>query len=208
MAAERVSIKVSQEVVLEGVLRPGSGEDGRGALVLHPHPLYGGSMDNNVVEALLAAAAQSGRAGLRFNFRGVGASTGTHGGGRDEVEDVLAALAWLEERGYEDLVLMGYSFGSLVGAQAAGKWPRLQAGVWISPPLSLGELAPWPQGHGPLLIMCGQNDQFTSLAGLEAHVQQMGGARGRLKLAPGGDHFWMGKESVLIEEVAAFIDKL
>src|ERR1700720_4593000 len=101
---------------LEGLLAAGGG-DSPAAVVCHPHPSYGGSMLNNVVEAILAAMWQLGYATLRFNFRGVGGSEGEHDGGRGEAEDAAAAMAFLlSQPGVRKTgaVMAGYSFGAMV----------------------------------------------------------------------------------------------
>src|SRR5215472_17889918 len=86
----------SGELRLEGVIaKPGISTVERGAVICHPHPLYGGSMYNNVVEAALEAMWRLGWATLRFNFRGVGESEGAHGGGSGEVDDAVAAVHFL-----------------------------------------------------------------------------------------------------------------
>ena len=141
MAGQKVEVKVDDRVTLRGEFTQG---DKGGAMVLHPHPLYGGSMHNNVVEALVRAAGAAGWAALRFNFRGVGGSSGSHDEGRGEQDDVLAAAQWMAQRTPGPLVLMGYSFGSLVGSAAAGRVAGLAGGVWVSPPWVMGPLTPWP----------------------------------------------------------------
>src|SRR5271167_354933 len=93
MDEKQVSFR-SGDLTLEGLLaNPGGGAPA--AIVCHPHPLYGGSMYNNVVDAILEAMWPAGYATLRFNFRGVGGSEGEHDGGRGEVDDALAALAFI-----------------------------------------------------------------------------------------------------------------
>ncbi len=206
MSEESVRIEVDQQVSLAGGYTPALRARGA-ALVLHPHPLYGGSMHNNVVEALVQAAAGAGWAALRFNFRGVGGSTGSHDQGRGEQEDVVAAAAWLGRRVEAPLVLLGYSFGALVGCQAAPRIPELAGGVLVAPPLILGDLPPWPQDAGPLLLIAGTEDEFTRVGWLEGYVQEMG-ARGSLITVEGGDHFFWGGESVLIKQVQEFLGKL
>lgn len=206
MAEEAVRIEVDEEVTLAGGWRLPAAPKGA-AVVLHPHPLYGGSMDNNVVEALMRAAERAGLAALRFNFRGVGRSTGRHADGMGEVADVLAAAAWVRARAPEPLVLMGYSFGTLVGARAAGGIANLAGGVWVSPPLVLGELPSWPAEAGPLYMTVGTADQFTDLPKLKAYAGQMG-TRVTLKVAEGGDHFWWDDESVLTRDILEFVHKL
>lgn len=207
MPEQTISIPVDREVTLEGAFTPAAHPSRGGGLVLHPHPQYGGSMHNNVVETLLRALTSQGMAGLRFNFRGVGASTGQHDQGRAEQEDVLAAAAWLAERQPGPLVILGYSFGSLVGAAAADRIKGLIAGVWAAPPLIMGPLPPWPRDAGPLLAAAGDRDQFTRLDELRAYMEQLG-ARGSLEILKQVDHFFMGGESVLFEKVSHFLADL
>lgn len=204
MSEQRVSIEVGGGVSLEGGHSLPAGPAKGQAVILHPHPLYGGSMRNNVVEALLAGALAAGWGALRFNFRGVGGSSGAHDGGRGEQEDVVAAAAWLAGAHPGPLALMGYSFGTLVGAAAAARVPGLAAGVWVAPPLVMGELAPWPPDAGPLLLIAGHDDEFGRVAGLEAYAAGLG-ARARLLALEGVDHFFGGVESVLTRESAAWL---
>lgn len=206
MSKERVTIPVDRQVSLDGVFYL-PGQPAGAALVLHPHPLYGGSMHNNVVMALAQGAEQAGWAALRVNFRGVGRSTGRHDEGRGEQEDVIAAARWLRARVPGPLALMGYSFGCLTGARAAGRVEGLSGGVWVSPPYILGDLPPWPEGAGPLLMMSGDADEYGDTAKLEAYDQAMG-ARSTLILTPGGDHFWGGGESALTRGSTRFLQKI
>lgn len=201
MTGESVRIPVDDEVTLAGEFRPGRGG---GVVVLHPHPQYGGSMHNNVVEALLRGAVAAGWAGLRFNFRGVGGSTGRHDHGKGEQDDVLAAASWLAGRAEGPLVLAGYSFGSLVGSLAAGRVGGLAGGVWVSPPWVMGPLAPWPEAAGPLLVLTGGRDEFGDLAALEGYMAGIG-ARGRSETYTEADHFWWGVESALSEQTEQFL---
>ncbi len=92
----------------------------RAAVICHPHPLYGGTMHNKVVFRLAKAARQSGAAVLRFNFRGVGSSSGSHDDGRGEQDDCRSAISYMRER-YQELPLLvgGFSFGSRVALQVA-----------------------------------------------------------------------------------------
>jgi alpha/beta superfamily hydrolase len=207
MNEQAVGIRVDEAVSLEGGLTQPAGAARGQALILHPHPLYGGSMRNNVVEALLRGALAAGWGCLRFNFRGVGRSSGTHDGGRGEQDDVIAAAAWLAARHPGPLALMGYSFGTLVGAAAAARVPGLAAGVWVAPPLAMGELAPWPQDAGPLLLIAGDDDEFGRVAALGAYAAGLG-ARARLLALEGVDHFFWGVESVLEKESMAWLESV
>ncbi|MCF8033959.1 MAG: hypothetical protein K9K66_14225 [Desulfarculaceae bacterium] len=206
MSEERVFIEVNEQVTLEGGLS--LPPDPKGALlVLHPHPLYGGSMHNQVVLALVQGAEQAGWAALRINFRGVGRSTGRHEDGVGEQQDVIAAAAWLRRRVPGPLALSGYSFGCLAGANAAGRVQGLSGGVWVSPPYILGDPPLWPEGAGPLLIMSGDADEYGDTAKLMAYDQAMG-ARSTLILTPGGDHFWSMGGSALTRESTRFLRKI
>ncbi|MBI4800359.1 MAG: alpha/beta hydrolase [Desulfarculus sp.] len=204
MSQERQRIPVNPGVTLEAALSLPTEPAKAAALILHPHPLYGGSMDNNVVQALEQAALAAGWAALKFNFRGVWPSTGQHDHGQGEQQDVIAAAAWLRDRLGLPLGLLGYSFGTLVGSATAPRLGAIAAGAWIAPALVLGPLAPWPPHAGPLLLVAGDRDPYTRLEGLEAYAQGLG-TRGRLVTLPEADHFLGGRESVLIQEVSAWL---
>src|SRR5215510_1471976 len=121
--AQLVRFQSADGLSLEGRLT--AGERDRGVVLCHPHPLYGGSMLTPVILTVEAAFRAAGFTTLAFNFRGVGGSEGTHGEGRTEVEDVAGALVRLGAA-LEDPALVavaGYSFGSLVGGQAAAADP-------------------------------------------------------------------------------------
>ncbi|RLJ02607.1 MAG: alpha/beta hydrolase, partial [Candidatus Aenigmatarchaeota archaeon] len=113
MKEEKVFFQAG-DVKIEGMLYNAPGE--KGAVVTHPHPLYGGDMHNNVVETVVQAYREKGYATLRFNFRGVGRSTGSYDEGIGEQEDVRAALAYLTGTGKTSIDLAGYSFGAWVNA--------------------------------------------------------------------------------------------
>ncbi len=99
---------------------PGSGPPLLAAVICHPHPLFGGTLHNKVVHTLARTVRASGGATLRFNFRGVGTSEGTHDGGPGEVRDALAAVTWARVRWPGvPLVLAGFSFGGAVAIEAA-----------------------------------------------------------------------------------------
>lgn len=206
MPQQQVWIDSEPSVSLEAVYKPGASAPG-GAVILHPHPQYGGSMDNNVVEALARGAAEAGWASLRFNFRGVGGSSGQHGGGGPEAGDVAAAAQWLRQRQQGPVALLGYSFGAYVGSLAAAKVEGLHGGFWVSPPLIIGPLEPWPAALGPLLMACGERDQFTDLAGLETYARQQG-AHCSLSTYAEVDHFWWGRESELKSLTSRFLANL
>lgn len=162
-----------------------------GVVVCHPHPQFGGSMENELVVALASALGAAGLATLRFDFRGVGRSSGTYDDGRGEVEDVVAAAALLRERlGTPRVTLVGYSFGSVMALRAGLVAPdATTAVVAVAPPvrmLGLDFLAGCPL---PLAFVTGDRDQFCPLQALESARERFAPAS-TLALVPGADHFF------------------
>lgn len=156
--------------VLEAILKQPSGTRRGVGLVCHPHPLGGGTMHNKVVFRAAAGLVDAGLTALRFNFRGVGASTGVHNEIEGGVEDVYDALNWLADK-YpdEDLTLAGFSFGSRVGMQAGMADPRVKRLISIGTPVEkyrdYGFLADVAK---PILFLHGDRDEFCSVAGLRS----------------------------------------
>jgi hypothetical protein len=175
-----------------------------GVVVAHPHPLRGGSMDNNVVIALCQGLQAAGIASLRFDFRGVGRSEGKYGEGVDEVFDVLGALAFLAEQpeiASDRVGLAGYSFGARVSLAAAPKAPQLRALLCVAPPLR--EPLPADAQPGcPLLVMVGDHDGVLA-EGAERYASYLPDPQ-RLHVVPGTDHFWRGFEPVLTDAAHDF----
>ena len=100
-----------------------AGVKGKGVVITHPHPLYGGTMDNPIVETVQRAYRRDGYATLRFNFRGVGGSRGTYDDGIGEQTDVRAAIAYVESMNVGAVDLAGYSFGAWVNSGVAADSP-------------------------------------------------------------------------------------
>ncbi|MEM4700477.1 MAG: alpha/beta hydrolase [Candidatus Nezhaarchaeales archaeon] len=201
-----VSFK-SGGLTLEGVLHVPSGVRRAPAVVVcHPHPLYGGSMHNPVVVEVCRSLEVSGLAALRFNFRGVGASEGSYGGGVGEVEDVRAALDFLssvESPEPSGLGLAGYSFGAHVAAHAAAQDPRVGALALISPPLAMYDFGLLRGFDRPKLAVWGDLDELVGATPEE--VANVVGEPRRLVLVKGADHFWAGREGEVGSIVAAFL---
>ena len=192
---EQVDIQAG-DVTLEARFIPGTVL--AGAVITHPHPLYGGSMDNNVVWTASRALGDRGWATLRFNFRSVGASTGRYGEGRAEVADVVAAMAFLKSRMPGPCYVVGYSFGAAVAARALHEGLETAGAVLIAPPLAFMDLAFLPETPGLHLIIVGERDDLCPLADLEALL----GRRQPpvdLRIVPGADHFFGGREKELYQ---------
>lgn len=187
---------------LEGVLHLPSSVPAPGVAVLHPHPHYGGDMENNVVHAACRALASNGCVALRFNFRGTGRSEGMFDSGAGERDDVRAAFAYLTdlpEVDGERLGLAGYSFGAMVASEVADS--SLKAVVLISPPAAVTDLR---VPHScPTLVLGGDEDMFAPPDRLRVLA---GAARSatELRIVAGADHSWSGYEDELGEALGAF----
>jgi uncharacterized protein len=193
----------SGDLTLEGLIA-NPGGDAPAAVVCHPHPLYGGSMYNNVVDAVLAAMWQAGYATLRFNFRGVGASDGEHDGGPGEVDDAVAALAFLlAQPGVrkEGAIMAGYSFGAMVAVTAGYARADVARIVAVALPLAMAD-ARIPDGATkPVLLVSGDRDSYSPVAGLQALESKIGGSA-RLEIIAGADHFFGGHETELSRAIS------
>ena len=150
---------------LEAILKEPSGERRGVGLVCHPHPLGGGTMHNKVVFRVAAGLVDAGLTTLRFNFRGVGASTGEHDeieGGKEDVRDVLDYI----ESKYpgEDLTLAGFSFGSRTALEVGYNDPRVARLISIGTPIDkYGDYEFLSQTTKPVLFIHGDRDEFGSL---------------------------------------------
>jgi len=172
---------------LEAIYQPVASA-ARIALVMHPHPLYGGTMHNKVVYRAAKALEAAGFATLRFNFRGVGDSTGSHDGGRGAAEDARIALDYLlaHQPAARELVIAGFSFGAAVTLRFGCAETRAHSLIAIATPadwLDAGLLA----GCGkPIAFIHGDQDDVAPLARLERLV-----SRDRIRVIRGADHFFM-----------------
>jgi alpha/beta superfamily hydrolase len=196
---ERTIVEVEGGLTLEA--RLALVDPGRGGLVLcHPHPLYGGDMDNPVVVRAAEVAREVGLATLRFNFRGVGASEGSHDNGRGEQDDVRAALTTLRSRlATGPLGLAGYSFGAWVSSRVAVPSAGLAALGLIAPPLSMfGFDALDPNGLS-VLIAAGTRDPYCPATDLDRLAARLPEAA--IAHIEGADHFFFGKLFPLGEAV-------
>lgn len=176
---------------------PGPGTARRGtAVIAHPHPLFGGTMENKVVQTLARAFVQSGWVALRFNFRGVGASEGRHDEGRGELDDMLALVAGEAPQG--PLALAGFSFGSFVASRAvAALWPTRPADkiVLVGTAAMRFEVATLPpEAHDATLVIHGEHDDTVPLASVLdwARPQTL-----PVTVVPGGSHFFHGQLPLL-----------
>jgi alpha/beta superfamily hydrolase len=161
-------------------------------VVCHPHPLYGGTMQNKVVHTLARAMQELGAPTVRFNFRGVGGSAGAYDGGVGELEDALAVCDWARRRWRCDaLWLAGFSFGSAVALQAAGS-VRPGALVTVAPPVGRIIVAPVARPSCPWLVVQGDRDELVDVAQVREWVAGYAPPP-RLVVLPGAEHFFHGR---------------
>jgi len=161
------------------------------ALIAHPHPLHGGTLDNKVVQTLARAFVELGYTAVRPNFRGVGASAGAHDEGRGEVDDLAAALAWARARfSPERVVLAGFSFGAAVQTRLATHIAPERM-VLVGLAVNRIEVDRVPSDT---LVIHGELDETVPLADVLAWARRIDQP---VIVVPGTDHFFHGKLQVL-----------
>lgn len=191
--------------MLEGLLRAPDADDApprMAALVCHPHPIGGGTMHNKVVFRVAQALGELGMPALRFNFRGVGRSTGSYDEGRGEADDVRAALDELARR-YPGvpLCLAGFSFGSWVGLPIGCDDVRVTQLVGAGVPVRLLAVDTLSTCAKPKLIVQGERDQYGPIDELRGWFARLAEPKA-LAVISGADHFFTEQQ----HELRAAID--
>jgi len=184
------------------VVTAASDQPVRGAVAIaHPHPLYGGDRFNPVVDALFDALPRVGFHCLRFDFRGVGNSSGEHDGGDAERLDVAAAVDFLSGL-HDDIWVAGYSFGSIVALDVIE--PRVSGWIAVAPPLTAMRsdvLA--ARDPRPKLVLAAEHDQFTPASAAEPIVSSWTNAS--IDTIANGDHFLAGRTRAVAEAAARWL---
>ena len=200
----------SGELSLEGVLSIPEGVGPFPAVIIcHPHPLYGGSMENNVVNSLVEALTQSAFVSLKFNFRGVGGSQGRFSQGAGEQDDVQSAISFISTIAEADAArigLAGYSAGAGFALPVGFKNNQVKALAAISPPLSLFDFEFLKDCLKPKVLILGNKDDFTSTSQFLQFCQHLPEPKD-CEITEGADHFWWGYESHLSSKVTTFFSK-
>ncbi len=199
---------------IEGKYYQSSNEKAPVALILHPHPLYGGSMNNKVVYSIYRAFVQNELSVLRINFRGVGKSQGEFDGGVGELTDAATALDWLQLHNplTSQYWIAGFSFGSWIALQLIMRRPEINNFIAVSPPVNKFDfsfLAPCPI---PGLIIHGDQDSIvdeTSVINLSDKLSKQKHIKVDYKSIAGADHFFRNKigdlETLVSDHVLQFI---
>jgi len=195
----------SGDVTLEGRLSVASA--GAAAVVIcHPHPSYGGSMDNNVVYAVRDAVAKAGLTALLFNFRGVGRSGGRSTGELTDSRDAAAAVDFLAAGSGlkpKAIYLVGYSYGAWVGIFHALSDTRVAAWAAISPPTGMFDFSYLTASPVPKLIVCGDMDDFVEAHELKRIYDRLSEPKNFISVH-GADHFYWGQEAAVKKEIEYF----
>lgn len=172
------------------------------ALLCHPHPQYGGSMHDGVLAIAAGVLSANGIAHLRFNFRGVGGSAGQFDNGKGEGDDICAAWNWLAEQSHngdaqtpwDQMLLIGYSFGAATAWSVRERCPNLQQLVLIAPPT---QAMPFVGSAGAIntQVVVGDRDSYCDLAALPEGAATT--------VLSGADHFFSGSTSELQDAISA-----
>jgi uncharacterized protein len=207
-----VRIPVSEgEVSLVGLFQ--EGENGRNAILCHPHPLYGGNMENNVVDTARHALTECGWGTLRFNFRGVGGSGGQPGQSENDAQDLVEVSEYLRSKHSKTelsgpIDLAAYSYGAWVALEAIRRGLRPHSLILFSPPLDFMSFAGLELPKVPLLITIGNQDEFCSVESLRNWLSGQPNAEDAvLEILPYCDHFYWDFGNELSAKVKAFLRK-
>ena len=182
------------------------------AIILHPHPQFGGTMNNQIVYHLYYLFAERGFSVLRFNFRGVGRSQGMFDHGAGELSDAAAALDWVQSINPEarSCWIAGVSFGSWIGMQLLMRRPEIEGFISIAPPANRFDfsfLAPCPSSG---LFVHGDQDRVAPIKEVMGLIEKLKTQKGIViehAVVPGANHFFENKVEPLIAQVGTYLDK-
>jgi hypothetical protein len=197
---------------LEGRFHPGRSRNSPIAIILHPHPQFGGTMNNPVVYHLYYTFANRGFAALRFNFRGVGRSQGVFDHGQGELSDAAAAIDWAQANNPDARAcwIAGISFGAWIGMQLLMRRPEVEGFISVAAPANLYDfsfLAPCPSSG---LFVHGDKDAVVPVAAVQQLVEKLKTQKGIVieqQTVKGANHFFDAKIEDLIEVVDDYLDR-
>ena len=197
---------------LEGRFHPSKQRGAPIAIILHPHPQFGGTMNNQIVYNMYYAFAERGFSVLRFNFRGVGRSQGGFDHGSGELSDAAAALDWAQSINPEARAcwIAGVSFGAWIGMQLLMRRPEIEGFISIAPPANRFDftfLAPCPSSG---LFVHGDQDRVAPLKEVMSLIEKLKTQKGitiEHAIIKGANHFFENSVDDLIAEVSAYLDR-
>ena len=196
---------------IEGRFSPAPRPRAPVAMILHPHPNAGGTMNNRIVQELYKTFQRRGFATLRFNFRGVGKSQGTFDNGVGELSDAASALDWIQSFHPEAQTtwIAGFSFGAWIGMQLLMRRPEIRGFISIAPPANLHDfsfLAPCPSSG---LIIHGDQDKVVPPKDVQVLVDKLKTQKGikiDQQIMRGANHFFENNVDELIEACSDYLD--
>lgn len=197
---------------LEGRYSPAQNSNAPIAVIMHPHPLHGGTMSNKVVYLMNQAFVANGFATMRFNFRGVGRSQGSFDDGAGELSDAASALDWMQtmHKSHGPIWVAGFSFGAWISMQLLMRRPEITGFVSVAPPANMFDfsfLAPCPCGG---LIVQGDKDGIVPEKSVADLVSKLRVQRGKLaidyRLVPEANHFFKDREEQLAAELTDYLN--
>jgi alpha/beta superfamily hydrolase len=182
------------------------------ALMLHPHPQHGGTMNNKVVYTLFHAFARQGFSVLRFNFRGVGRSQGSFDRGEGELSDAASALDWLQtyNENARSCWIAGFSFGAWIGMQLLMRRPEIQGFISVAPPANMYDfsfLAPCPSSG---LVLQGDKDELVPEPSVQKLVQKLSAQRDieiDYRIVKSANHFFTNQLDEMAGHVEEYLSK-
>jgi len=201
MIEEKIRFR-SQGLSIEGLVCTQNGE--KGAVITHPHPLYGGTMYNQVVEVLAKVYQGKGFSTLRFNFRGVGQSEGSYDQGNGESEDVRSALLFFHDMGKGDCDLAGYSFGAWVNAKTKGIETLCKRLIMVSPPAGLLDFSSLFPNVKIEAILTGSEDDIAPVDRIKS-LTSIWNSGIHCEVIQGADHFYSGRTEILESALSRLI---
>jgi len=195
---------------IEGRFHKNENKNAPAALVLHPHPKHGGTMNNKVVYNIYHAFVRNGFSVLRFNFRGVGRSQGKFDNGVGELSDAATALDWLQLQNQDASTfwISGFSFGAWIAMQLLMRRPELEGFVTVSPPANMYDfnfLSPCPSSG---LILQGDQDSIVpveDVTKLATKLSSQKNSRLDFRVIHGGDHFFRNHMGELVTNLDEYI---
>ncbi len=194
---------------LEATLKGPTGEPRGAAIVCHPHPLHGGTMHTKAVYRAAQGLNDAGLYALRFNFRGVGTSTGSHDDGVGEQDDLRAAIDWLEkEAPLLPLVVGGFSFGSMVGLSVGAEDHRVVSLLGLGLPVEIDDRYDYSylaKTEKPILVVQGEDDEFGSGERIAETLSPLGSHISLVRVT-GADHYFADRLDELRAAVRGYYE--
>ena len=204
VAIEKLIIP-NNEIKLEAELfQSKNGKEKPIVLICHPHPQFGGNMYNNVVSGVFNKLIANDFSCLRFNFRGVAGSTGSHSGGLGELSDVHVCVDYLIKESFERILICGYSYGAAIGCSAVNYSEKIIGFISISFPWGfMGTYKEKSQTSKPKLFIQGSRDEVARFDNFQKNYEFYLDPK-KSKIID-TDHFYWGYEDIVAEEVLAFL---